>query len=317
MSTNASSVPVELTPELAADFLKKYPYKYQRAVRKNAVDFYASEMATGNFKSYTTIELCKCGISKYLIDGQHRLLAVVKSGSPQKFVLLETEVGDEKELAFRYATTDRGAIRTTTDQLATTFDPDGFWGFSKSLTLVASLGSAVQFIAGKFLHAKNTGVSLVDKLHRMNDYAPYAEYFFDVVDGCMNRMPTELTRSGKIRRVATLSIALITYRYSVAKVGLDKVDAFWSGVLTDDSLPSNDPRKHAHKHLLTIGMVGGAGTRSVSSSSAIVSPANSARYLANCFNAYVGQPSKWKAKGNYYPTYQAEAIKIFGWDNKE
>lgn len=315
MNNKVSSVPTEISPEMAADLLKRYPYKHQRSVRRNAVEFYACEMEKGNFKPYTTIELCRCGTSKHLIDGQHRLLAVVASKTPQKFVLLETEVDDEQELAFRYATTDRGAIRTTTDQLATTFDPDGLWGFSKSITIVAAFGSAVQFISGKFIHARNTGVSLPDKLNRMNAYAPFAEYFFEVIDNCADKTPPDLVP--RVRRSATLSVALITYRYSVGKLGLNKVDDFWTGVLTDDSLQSHDPRKHAHRHLLTVGMNGGAWTRSVSKSSAIVSTASSARYLANCFNAYMGAPSKWKAKGNYYPTYQTEAIKIAGWDGKE
>lgn len=311
MQNQVSSMPIDISPELALDMLNRYPYKHQRNVRKWAVDFYASEMNRGEFKSFTTIELCHCIDRKYLIDGQHRLWAVVQSGKPQKFILLETQAEDDKELAARYAVTDRGVGRTTADQLATSFDTDGYYGFSKSSTLVNALGSSVMFIEGKFIYNINRGVNLTDKLALMNQYAPFAEHYFDMLDDCSDKTPREV--KPRFNRASTMAVALITYRFSVGKFGLAKVDEFWHGVATDDELPSNDPRKHAHKHLLTVGMLGGAGTRS---KTIVQSPAMSARYMANCFNAFVGDESRWKKNGNYYPTYQSEAMKIAGWNDK-
>ena len=312
MPSQVSSIPIEVSPELAKDMLNRYPYKHQRGVRKWAVDFYASEMNRGEFKSFTTIELCHCIDRKYLIDGQHRLWAVVQSGKPQQFILLETQAANEGELAARYAVTDRGVGRTTMDQLATSFDIDGYYGFSKSSTLVNALGSAVMYIEGKFISSRNRGVNLTDKVALMNEYAPFAEHYFELLDDCTGKMPSDLRP--RFNRQATMSVALMTFRFSSVRYGIEKIDAFWSGVATDNALVSHDPRKFANKHLLTVGMLGGSMSKV---RDVVQSPAMSARYLANCFNAFVGDESRWKKNGGYYPTYPTEAMRIAGWNDKK
>ncbi len=70
------------TPEQAKKLLEKN--SMNRPPRQKVVDFYAKEMVDGNWQADTgeTIKFAKSG---KLLDGQHRLLAVIKSGIGQWF----------------------------------------------------------------------------------------------------------------------------------------------------------------------------------------------------------------------------------------
>lgn len=75
---------VTVTPEMAKNWLAKFN-KRNRHVRDSAVDNYADDMKSGNWK------FTHQGIAFYadgcLADGQHRLMAVVKANVPVKFLV--------------------------------------------------------------------------------------------------------------------------------------------------------------------------------------------------------------------------------------
>ena len=78
-----------------------------RKIRKSAVDFYALEMKSGNWQ--TTHQGISVSKSGKLLDGQHRLLAVIKSGvSVEMLVVSECE-----DKVFNML--DVGACRTALD----------------------------------------------------------------------------------------------------------------------------------------------------------------------------------------------------------
>lgn len=293
---------VEIAPDIAQRWLIEHKYDAQRRPDEAMVHYYASEMRLGRFKPFTLLELDKLEGKKYLIDGQHRLLAVVECGLPQRFSLLEVPVATREELDYRYAQTDRGKARTVTDQYRSLSLPQEF-GLTETQT--NALGSAVMFIRGGFVRSTNKGVSLEDKLDMMREYSVYAEHFFEVTAGAVREIGPTLNRQ------STLAVALVTYRYSAEVFGVAKVDDFWQGIATDDGLQVGDPRKVAHRHLLRVGMVGGA----VKSRYAERVPASdSAITLANCFNAFVE-----KRMINTTKVYANSVIRIAGsrYDGKQ
>lgn len=74
-ATKPSASIVMLTPEIAARWLTRN--KTNRPVRQQKVNQYARDMANGNWELTGTIEFDTDG---YLIQGQHRTFAVIKSG---------------------------------------------------------------------------------------------------------------------------------------------------------------------------------------------------------------------------------------------
>lgn len=80
-----------------------------RNVNSNHVLHLAHQMKTGNFRlTGDTIKIAKSG---RLLDGQHRLLAVIKAGLPVEFIV----VRDLEEDVFKFI--DTGKVRTATDVL--------------------------------------------------------------------------------------------------------------------------------------------------------------------------------------------------------
>ena len=76
---------VKVTPELAKLFLSKN--SVNREVRNNNVKFFCNEIRTGSFKTtHQGIALSKEGM---LLDGQHRLLAIIETNMPVEMLVTE------------------------------------------------------------------------------------------------------------------------------------------------------------------------------------------------------------------------------------
>lgn len=98
---------MQITPDLAAEFLKRNTGN--RTIRKTAVNQYADDLRRGNWK--LTHQGVAISPSGRLLDGQHRLWAIVQSGiSAQMVVALD--VDDDS-----YAVIDRGKPRRLTDAI--------------------------------------------------------------------------------------------------------------------------------------------------------------------------------------------------------
>jgi len=94
-----------ITPEVAHKLLS-LNFANNRDVSKNAVTRYAKKMQQGQWKLSTAITFSTEG---YLIDGQHRLHAVLKAETPVPFMIM---FGVPAEVAENI---DRGRRRTITD----------------------------------------------------------------------------------------------------------------------------------------------------------------------------------------------------------
>lgn len=97
-----------VTPKLAAQWLESNPGN--RNMRKSAVDVLARAMDRGEFNGLNG-ETLKFTLGGELVDGQHRLAAVVQSGVAQTFVVV-------RGVDFAAAdTVDTGTARTFSDVL--------------------------------------------------------------------------------------------------------------------------------------------------------------------------------------------------------
>ena len=110
-NNNATVSIVTITPETAGEWLEN-KWGEQRAVRSGHVQRLASDMIAGLFRLNSDAIL---RINHKLANGQHRLSAVVKSGKPQKFLVMES---DDAEL---YKLLDCGMKRKAADALTGDF----------------------------------------------------------------------------------------------------------------------------------------------------------------------------------------------------
>ena len=99
---------VDVTPHMAQQLLEISNFD-NRNVKNSVVNKYSKLMQSGDWLfSSETIAVSKTG---RLLNGQHRLLAVIQSGRSQKF-LFATGFDDAV-----FAVLDRGAVRTASDAL--------------------------------------------------------------------------------------------------------------------------------------------------------------------------------------------------------
>ena len=98
---------VFVTPEMAQDWIDSGNIE-NRYIRRTVIRRYADMMARGEWHpTHQGIAFSK----RRLIDGQHRLMAVVQSGKPQWMVVFAEQSDDT------YGTLDRGIGRTLRDDL--------------------------------------------------------------------------------------------------------------------------------------------------------------------------------------------------------
>lgn len=269
---------VELfTPDLADLYCTSMEYRGQRALRTRHVQRLADAMLHGTFTQGTEIRIICYRNQQYLIDGQHRLHAVVASGVAQLFTVVESEAASEQELAWAYGTTDIGMRRTAGD-LYTALDLPTEMDLGKRE--VDRLSAAVTFLAEGCIRGKRD-IRRDEIVHLISLYGPYMRQYCNIIQGC------EVMIKYPAYRAATVAIALLSLRFSLPRA-IDRDDpdvlGFWKGVIFDDAIGKNDARKTANRHLRTTTMT----SSSVRAAGVVhVTPAYSARCLVSCFNAYM------------------------------
>lgn len=137
-----------ITPKIAEQYLEKNSNNYRR-LYKATVDQYASEMLNG--KWIFNGEAIKFNKSGKLVDGQHRLSAIVKSGCSIPMVVI-TDVNDDVN------TFDIGKTRSVSDIAAAN-------GLDYSCTNTTTVG-AIGFLLGcngTYKTPKQTMVSFLTK----------------------------------------------------------------------------------------------------------------------------------------------------------
>jgi len=266
---------VTITPDMARHWLLSRPYKGQRQLRAAHVKFLAEEMERKNFRPSAEIVFAVEEDRHFLVNGQHTLNAIVQCGIPQTLIVFCYQSGGEEDTAEIYGVIDTNLKRTANDLFSAMYLSDELAFTATNLNRVSA---AAKLIGNKFLpRSSNNKEHPDDLVRRIREYAPAAHLFFDAVA----ELPGEMQ---SIFRASSLSIALVTFRFSAQLFGGEKVRDFWRGVAFDDGIVTGDARKVAHRHILTSSSTGsGPSTRKTN----MVSPYYSARFMARCFNAYV------------------------------
>jgi hypothetical protein len=283
----ASSI-VTIGPKRAAEMLGSMQYEHQRPVSKSQVSLYANEMKAGRFVPGTTIRVAHIDGRSKLLDGQHRLYAVIASGTEQVFTLLEEFAPDNEYIAWAYGSIDTGRRRAHAD-------------LYRAMELTARLGLTNNDIndlapgLGFMMSGMKTpsGSVVVDRTERirlMELYAPYMRRFLDLTGGCEKAMRTSLKRS------YVIAVAMLTLRFSepfADRVNAPSVADFWRGVAFDDEIALGDPRKLANRHLLTTALTSPSQAKGLRT---LTTAPHAARHLMGCFNAYMARENRHHVK---------------------
>lgn len=245
-----------------------------RPVSKHIVKHYANQMEAGLWTLSGSLELATIGQNgsqqRFLVDGNHRMRAVVEAGKPQEFFVIERKLRDLSDVRQLYAQTDRGRARTVADSLVA-YDVIRTLGLPSKYELTRLVG-AVNVITSDFAYGN---VKTPDEL-LLEKCAMYAPYFLKHHSW---RTETDLRSFKLFQRRDELSVALVTMRYQP-----EIADPYWKSVTTGGGIPFGSPALKARDYIITRLTDGGGSAKKNDSKMDV------RRKLAACWNkAYRGE----------------------------
>lgn len=270
-----------VTPEIARLWIDAYKYDLQRRVSARRVKLYAGVMKRGAWKQDKEIKFAVVDDKKYLVNGQHRLHAIVSSNCGQHFNVSHVFVDDLDEVAEIYNTEDMLKGRTF-DDITRTMQLPELTGIRR--TDLLKLKAAITFIDGDFGYRRENNADawlIADRI--VDDYSEAAGMFFEAISSAQRHGKSVKIRDRFVRS-CVLSVGVVTYLESANRYGFQAIDDFWSGAASDDGLRRNDPRKVMLNRLVSTQMP--SGTKSALGQE-VEEPWHQARYVASCFNRWV------------------------------
>lgn len=230
---------VDITPEMAQHALETQSYEHQRRIDPKRVAFYAEQMKQGKWQPTSAVGMATPnGKDSYvIIDGNHTLSAVVKSGvTLRDYEVKYFDCDGEKEVADLYAYSDVGKPRGYVDSLRV-YGVEDATGLS--IAELRRLTSAVFYLTNGFpIRNRRTLMDPQDTIALIQKWVAHWKAFDAAI------RPSQLAQ--KLQNVATAGVALVTFRHAEPEA-----EKFWSAVATGEMMKRNDPRMAFHKAMLT------------------------------------------------------------------
>lgn len=236
---------VTITPELAHRIIQTGKFERQRPVRGKHVDALAAQMRRREWTLGTQIHFGRTPDGElHLVNGQHRMHAIIKADAAIQFQVLVTDVATEKELIRLYRRHDRlVAARTVTDALAA----EGIMQQHGLRNEIANgIFSAVLLLDSGFRSVRRYADAYAtrsdeQRLRLAEEWWSFGVTFQELIEAApANPMKRYLKGSG------TMAAALATVRYQP-----EIADIFWRGLAENDGLARNDPRAAYIRYIYT------------------------------------------------------------------
>jgi hypothetical protein len=208
---------VIMTPTLAREILGKNTRN--RTIRQNRIERYAAEMAAGRWKQNG--ETISISDKNNLMNGQHRLLAVIKADTSVKMTIAE----GIDETAF--STIDSGLSRTGGDVLA-------MRGVSNFNQVSAMVRMILNYKDGSSINTPRSPFQIEEAIIKHPEIAQYATSFGPLFN---------------IGRSVAVSVCTIADLFSDEDSSED-IEEFVRGVSTGVNLSQFDPRLTFRNKLL-------------------------------------------------------------------
>lgn len=213
-----------VTPAIAADWLVTYAADFQRQPSKGVISKYAADMAAGRWidNGGGPIEIVKNGAGAWLVNGQHRLYAIVESGKPQSLIVLHHHgtLDNAKRL---YKSYDEQKKRTFSDLYVSELGKEGRGELGEALNLLLNFSRG-----GSWSEYK------APTIYERLDVAAEWEQFYSrwrEVRGSWDFVK-------RFDNAPVIASAMYTLRYAP-----DFAGAFWSAVLSGETNQDSGERK--------------------------------------------------------------------------
>jgi hypothetical protein len=222
---------LEISPEVAAMILAKFSYERQRNIRPHSVETYVEMMRSGNFiESDLSFGLCEGKL--YLLNGQHRLHGVIKSGVTLVFNCLITKYKTHEDMGKKYSRIDDEVRRTPHDTIKALGLPEHYDLTASNTTL---FWTAAGHIISGFADTKTPSVISLSRNRElrvavMDKWSDYSHEWFRMV----KEAPSDLQHDLRKGPIIAVGITTIKYQPNYAKV-------FWETFMSQSGLKHGNP----------------------------------------------------------------------------
>lgn len=230
---------VAMPPGVAQRVLDEMNFIGQRKLKEARVLKHLARMESGLWRGSHGINIAALPDgSMILIDGQHRLSAIVRSSVPTPIRIIFHSVKDEHEARRLYAGFDESDSNRTAAEMLDAVGVSGDLSLPRAFTIklynaLPILRNDLEPLTGSEIDA-DTYVRLFGVDSRLADIADWrdeAVKFMAVVNKTTGRVRAKLQSAG------CMAVALYTFRHQPAKA-----HEFWHGLANNDGLRARDPR---------------------------------------------------------------------------
>lgn len=230
---------VAMPPGIAKRILDEMNFIGQRKLKEARVLKHLARMESGLWRGSYGINIAVLPDgSMILVDGQHRLWAIVRAAAPKPIRIIFHDVQDEHEARRLYAGFDEVESNRTTAEMLDAVGVHEELKLPRAFTIklysaLPILRNDLEPLSGSEIEA-GTYIRLFGVDSRLADIADWcneAEKYMAVVNKTTGRVRQKLQGAG------CMAVALYTFRHQPAKA-----HEFWHGLANNDGLRARDPR---------------------------------------------------------------------------
>lgn len=255
---------IMVPPWLAERVLKETRFAGQDARLKHGesnkqVRVLETIMRRGIFRDGSLISFVKLDGRLWLINGYHRLTALIQYGRPVEFRVAVDAIKSEGDIPAAFHHFDRNQYARTDAQVLGALDVAHKFGMSRGTTIacwnaVAFLNNGMHAPAGNHQSVEITVMNRVVDF-RADTASPWWEHAARV-EQALEPAPCKIRN--KFYAGGRFAVALLTMRHQPS-LAWD----FWNGIAKDDGLRQHDPRKTLLKDMETRRISSGASQEAV------------------------------------------------------
>lgn len=256
---------VVVTPKMARQILDTCNYDGQRAVSKSHVAKLAVQMRNGAWMAGSQIAFGRVGHNDVLVNGQHRLSAVIEYGAPVEFQFLVVPVADKNALHALYYSFDAVQRARSTEVILKSTGIADDLGISGRTARGAYVAGVIIALGFKPVAGVNRDAALgtpAGRLEAIRPWWPYVQQYDRILSS-----NTEARLRLKLQDGGCMAVALVTIKEQPAKA-----EAFWRNVAMNDGLHKGQPERTFVDALMN------ASFKGVERANTLVA--------ASCWNAY-------------------------------
>lgn len=236
-STHRTSHWTIVGAEDAGRILDTEQFDRQRRVRKDHVILLSRLMLSGDFQPSEIKFAVTPDGRRYLINGQHRLLAIIMCRRPQTLLVTMVPASDMFQVSILYSAEDRGLARTISDTYGA-LDIAARIGLPPHF--VRRAGAAMHLIDGGFA-GRVPGYRLLDseRVELLDFYAPQLREWGNIL-GLTGAGPKtgRHAKLGSLNKAPVISVGLVTLRYQP-----EAARSFWKAAADNDGLRKGQPAR--------------------------------------------------------------------------